>query len=56
LATLIGSHRPTVTISLRTLADQGLLYRKSRTEWLLTTAGLGSIGPAQRSPSLGHVA
>jgi CRP/FNR family transcriptional regulator, cyclic AMP receptor protein len=56
LATLIGSHRPTVTISLRTLADQGLLYRKSRSEWLLTTAALESIRPAQRSASLGHAA
>jgi hypothetical protein len=56
LATLIGSHRPTVTIALRTLADQGLLCRKSRSEWLLTSAALESIRPAQRLPSLGHAA
>jgi CRP/FNR family transcriptional regulator, cyclic AMP receptor protein len=56
LATLIGSHRPTVTIALGTLADQGLLYRQSRSEWLLTNAALASISPAHRLPSIGQAA
>jgi hypothetical protein len=45
LATLIGSHRPTVTIALRTLADEGLLHRNARDEWLLTNAAIQAIAP-----------
>ena len=45
LATLIGSHRPTVTIALRTLADDGLLHRCSRDEWLITRAAIEAIAP-----------
>jgi CRP/FNR family transcriptional regulator, cyclic AMP receptor protein len=56
LATLIGSHRPTVTIALATLAEQGLLYRKSRSEWLLTNAAVESLSPAQRLRTLGEAA
>jgi hypothetical protein len=56
LATLIGSHRPTVTIAVSTLADQGLLYRKSRSEWLLTSAALDSISPTPRLPRIGQAA
>jgi DNA-binding IclR family transcriptional regulator len=56
LATLIGSHRPTVTIAVSTLADQGLLYRKSRSEWLLTNAALDSISPTPRLPRIGQAA
>jgi CRP/FNR family transcriptional regulator, cyclic AMP receptor protein len=56
LATLIGSHRPTVTIAVSTLADEGLLYRKSRSEWLLTNAALDSIGPTPRLPRIGQAA
>jgi hypothetical protein len=56
LATLIGSHRPTVTIAVSTLADEGLLYRRSRSEWLLTNAALDSISPTRRVPSIGNAA
>ena len=47
LATLIGSHRPTVTIALRTLADDGLLRRCSRDEWLITRAAIEAIAPVR---------
>jgi CRP/FNR family transcriptional regulator, cyclic AMP receptor protein len=45
LATLIGSHRPTVTIALHALADEGLLHRNNRDEWLLTNAAIAAIAP-----------
>lgn len=48
LATLIGSHRPTVTIALRGLAEEGLLQRRSRDEWLVTKAGIDAIAPVRR--------
>lgn len=47
LATLIGSHRPTVTIALHGLADEGLLHRNNRNEWLLTNAAIAAIAPAR---------
>jgi CRP/FNR family transcriptional regulator, cyclic AMP receptor protein len=46
LATLIGSHRPTVTIALHALADEGLLHRSNRNEWLLTNAAIAAIAAA----------
>lgn len=52
LATLIGSHRPTVTIALHALADEGLLHRNNRNEWLLTNAAIAAIAP---SPGLSAV-
>lgn len=51
LATLIGSHRPTVTIALRTLADDGLLRRTSRDEWLMTRAAVEAIAPLRGLPA-----
>jgi CRP/FNR family cyclic AMP-dependent transcriptional regulator len=51
LATLIGSHRPTVTIALRTLADDGLLRRTSRDEWLMTSAAVEAIAPVRGVPT-----
>jgi hypothetical protein len=51
LATLIGSHRPTVTIALRTLADDGLLRRTSRAEWLMTRTAVEAIAPLRGLPA-----
>jgi CRP/FNR family cyclic AMP-dependent transcriptional regulator len=35
LAYVVGSHRPTVTLALRTLTEAGLVERRSRSHWLL---------------------
>lgn len=35
LAYMVGSHRPTVTLGLRSLSEAGLVERRSRSRWLL---------------------
>ncbi len=47
---MIGARRPTVTLGLRALAQQGRLYRQSRSRWLLGP-DFASPQPAGRSQS-----
>lgn len=43
LAMLAGSHRPTATIAVRTLARQRLLIRRGPDRWLITNEGLEAL-------------
>jgi DNA-binding transcriptional ArsR family regulator len=43
LATLIGAHRPTVTIALQRLTRAGLLIRERPDRWLLTNAAIAHL-------------
>jgi CRP/FNR family transcriptional regulator, cyclic AMP receptor protein len=43
LGTLIGTQRPTVTIALARLARAGLLHRRGRDRWLLTSEAIDRL-------------
>jgi CRP/FNR family cyclic AMP-dependent transcriptional regulator len=43
LAMLVGNQRPTVTLGLQKLAQQGLLIRHSSDEWLLTNQAIQTL-------------
>lgn len=45
---MIGARRPTVTLGLRALAQQGRLYRQNRSRWLLGA----DFGSSQSAPRL----
>jgi hypothetical protein len=44
LGQLVGAQRPTVTLALKALADEGLLWRRGTT-WVLSRGAAGQDGP-----------
>ncbi|HEX5192294.1 MAG TPA: helix-turn-helix domain-containing protein [Solirubrobacteraceae bacterium] len=44
LAMLVGNQRPTITLALHKLAEQGLLIRHSSADWLLTSKAVHTLG------------
>jgi CRP/FNR family transcriptional regulator, cyclic AMP receptor protein len=49
---LIGARRPTVSLGLRALADEGTLVRSPEGTWRLASASLERLTAAQETPAL----